>query len=59
MPVHLPQLGDGVEAARHAADDLAGGGPGVAAVVDAAAEATAVTLERESDHQDTVQHKNR
>ena len=59
MPIQLPQLGHGVEAARHAADDLAGGGPGVAAVVDAAAEATAVTLERESDHQDTVQHKNR
>lgn len=38
MPVHLPQLGDGVEAARHAADDLAGGGPGVAAVVNAAVE---------------------
>ena len=38
MPVQLPQLGDGVEAARHAADDLAGGGPGVAAVVNAAVE---------------------
>lgn len=38
MPVHLPQLGHSVEAARHAADDLAGGGPGVTAVVDAAVE---------------------
>ena len=38
MPVHLPQLGHGVEAARHAADDLAGGGPGVAAVVNATVE---------------------
>ena len=36
MPVHLPQLGHGVEAARHPADDLAGGGPGIAAVVNAA-----------------------
>ena len=38
MPVHLPQLGHSVEASRHAADDLAGGGPGVTAVVDAAVE---------------------
>ena len=38
MPVQLPQLGHGVEAACHAADDLAGGGPGVTAVVDAAVE---------------------
>lgn len=38
VPVQLPQLGHGVEAARHAADDLAGGGPGVAAVVNAAVE---------------------
>lgn len=36
MPVHLPQLGHGVAPARHAADDLAGGGPGIAAVVNAA-----------------------
>ena len=38
VPVHLPQLGDGAEAARHPADNLAGSGPGVAAVVDAAVE---------------------
>ena len=38
VPVYLPQLVDGVEAARHTADDLAGGGPGAAAVVDAAVE---------------------
>lgn len=38
MLVHLPQLGHGVEAARHPADNLADGGPGVAAVVDAAVE---------------------
>lgn len=38
MPVQLPQFGDGVEAARHPADDLAGGGPGVAAVVNTAGE---------------------
>ena len=38
VPVQLPQLGHGVEAASHAADDLAGGGPGVAAVVNAAVE---------------------
>ena len=38
MPVQLPQLGHGVDAARHAADDLAGGGPGIAAVVNAAVE---------------------
>ena len=38
VPVQLPQLGHGVEAARHPADDLAGGGPGVAAVVNTAGE---------------------
>ena len=38
MLVHLPQLGHGIEAARHPADDLAGGGLGVATIVNAAVE---------------------
>lgn len=38
MPVHLPQLRHGVEAARHPADDLTDGEPGAAAVVNAAVE---------------------
>ena len=37
-PIDLPQLGHGVAPARHPADDLAGGGPGVAADVNAAVE---------------------
>ena len=38
MPVQLPQLGHGVDAASHPADDLTGGGPGIAAVVNVAVE---------------------
>lgn len=38
VPVHLPQLRHGVEAARHPADDLTDGEPGAAAVVNAAVE---------------------
>lgn len=36
VPVHLPQLRHGIAPAGHPADDLAGGGPGIAAVVNAA-----------------------
>lgn len=38
MPVQVPELCQGVGPSGHPAEDLAGGGPGAAAVVNAVAE---------------------